>query len=68
MPGILMSRNTRSGASRSASASAFLAGRRAEHVVALVLEDHPQRVADRRSSSMTRMRGFIDGCQRCVDA
>ena len=47
MPGILMSRNTRSGASRSTSVDAFLAGRRQHHVVALVLEDHLQRVADR---------------------
>ena len=37
---------------------ALFAGGGEHHVVALVLEGHLQRVADRRSSSMTRMRGF----------
>ena len=48
MPGILMSSNTRSGASRSISGKPFLAGRGADELVALVLEHHPQRVADGR--------------------
>ena len=48
MPGILTSRNTRSGASRSASASPSGAARRLEHLVALVLEDHPERLPDLR--------------------
>ena len=42
-----MSRKTRSGASRSTSVDAFFAGGRQHHLVALVLEDHLQRVADR---------------------
>ena len=48
MPGILTSSSTRSGASRSTSASALLAGGGAEELVAFVLERHPQRVADGR--------------------
>ena len=45
-PGILMSRNTRSGISRSAMASAFRPGAGGEHFVAVVFENHPHRVAD----------------------
>ena len=48
MPGILMSSRTRSGASRSTSASAFLSRRGADELVAFVFENHPQRVADGR--------------------
>ncbi len=48
MSGILMSRNTRSGGSRSTIASPSGAGRRQQALVAFVLEDHPQRVANGR--------------------
>ena len=48
MPGILMSRNTRSGGSRSTAASALGPDGPPHELVALVLEDHPQRVADGR--------------------
>ena len=47
MPGILMSSSTRSGRSRWTSGEPFLAGGGADELVVLVLEDHPQRVADR---------------------
>ena len=46
MPGILMSSSTRSGRSRWTAASAFLAAGGADELIVLVLEDHPQRVAD----------------------
>ena len=48
MPGILMSRNTRSGASRSIMPHALLAGGRLQDIVAFVFQNHPQRVADAR--------------------
>ena len=48
MPGILMSRNTRSGASRSIMRTRVFAGGRLNDVVALVFQNHPQRVADAR--------------------
>ena len=46
MPGILMSRRTRSGRSRCTTVDTVLAGGRADELVVLVLEDHLQRVAD----------------------
>ena len=48
MPGILTSRSTRSGASRSTSASPSWPVAAPTNVVAFVLEGHPQRVADGR--------------------
>ena len=48
MPGILTSSSTRSGASRSASASPSWPVAAPIELVALVLEGHPQRIADRR--------------------
>ena len=82
MPGILMSRNTRSGALALDHARGLLAGGRAEELVALVLEDHPQRVADGRlvvDDQDARFHGFtgvldrrgsdrrrVDRTARCV--
>ena len=48
MPGILTSSSTRSGRLALDQREAFLAGRGADELVALVLEHHPQRVADGR--------------------
>ena len=48
MPGILMSRKTRSGVSRSATVRPSWPDPAVKDLVALVLENHPHRVADGR--------------------
>ena len=66
MPGILMSSSTRSGAVALGQRQPFLAGRGADELVALVLERHPQRIADRRLVVDDQDAGFGHvGCARC---
>ena len=48
MPGIFTSSSTRSDALALGEREPFLAGRRADELVAFVLERHPQRIADGR--------------------